>query len=125
MAETLLGISGFPTQNFDQHIHTFYPLVIALLERDLGGSVNAELRAGVCSFLKRVGEVKFGLSMGGGGGGRDGGGSPSGSAVTTPSVASPIPLVGGRGTSVFDWDRERERDRERDTAGASRRGRSK
>jgi hypothetical protein len=107
VAETLLGISGFPTDRFDHHVETFYPLAVSLLERDLGGSVNVELRGSVCTFLKRVGEVRFGLNMpmherdGSRGGG---GGSATGtSASTTPAMSPEV----GKGNGGFDWERRK------------------
>ncbi len=115
VSETLLGISGFPVDRFDRHVETFYPLAISLLERnDLGGPGNSELRASVSAFLRRVGEVRFGLVMMSG---RVGGGSgsvgESSSAATTPLV-SPAPEVGRAAAAAgFDWEGTRERERER------------
>lgn len=108
VAETLLGISGFPTDRFDRHVETFYPLAISLLERDMGGSGNAELRGSVSAFLKRVGKVRFGLTMPGGGGMEKGGGASG--TVTASSTPAVSPQAGkGVGPSGFDWDSQRRR----------------
>ena len=43
---------------FDTHIPTFYPLVTDLLAKD----VPPEMRLAVRDYLRRVGEVRLGLS---------------------------------------------------------------
>lgn len=102
MAETLLGVSCFPTQSFDAHVETFYPLAVGLLaERDVGGSANAELRSGIAGFLRKVGEVRFGLAMPMAERERDS--SRGESAATTPLVS---PELGKEGRG-FDWENQR------------------
>ena len=52
------GYTNFPRESFDKHIETFYPLAVALLERDIG----TDVRAALWGLLRRVGEVRLGLS---------------------------------------------------------------
>lgn len=60
VVDVMEGYVNFPQENFTQYIDTFYPLVIDLLARDLASS---EIRHALQSVLRRVGEVKLGLTF--------------------------------------------------------------
>jgi brefeldin A-inhibited guanine nucleotide-exchange protein len=49
--------TNFPGPDFERHINTFYPLAVELLSRDVGMEVRISLQG----FLRRVGEIRFGL----------------------------------------------------------------
>ncbi|EXJ54090.1 hypothetical protein A1O7_09427 [Cladophialophora yegresii CBS 114405] len=55
--DVLEGYTNFPRESFDQHIETFYPLAVGLLEKDMG----SELRSALWGLFRRVGEVKFSM----------------------------------------------------------------
>lgn len=55
--DVMEGYSNFPRESFDKHINTFYPLAVALLEKDVG----ADLRGALWGLFRRVGELKFGM----------------------------------------------------------------
>jgi brefeldin A-inhibited guanine nucleotide-exchange protein len=55
--DVLEGYTNFPRESFDQHIETFYPLAVGLLEKDIG----SDLRSALWGIFRRVGEVKFSM----------------------------------------------------------------
>ncbi|KAF5861375.1 guanine nucleotide exchange protein for ADP-robosylation factor [Aspergillus alliaceus] len=57
VVDVLEGYTNFPSEGFDKHIETFYPLSVDLLGRDL----NPEIRIALQSLLRRIGEVKLGI----------------------------------------------------------------
>jgi brefeldin A-inhibited guanine nucleotide-exchange protein len=57
VVDVMEGYTNFPRDSFDKHIETFYPLAVALLERDIG----TDIRGALWSLLRRVGEVRLGL----------------------------------------------------------------
>ncbi|OGM50744.1 guanyl-nucleotide exchange factor (Sec7) [Aspergillus bombycis] len=57
VVDVLEGYTNFPSEGFDKHIQTFYPLSVDLLGRDL----NPEIRIALQSLLRRIGEVKLGI----------------------------------------------------------------
>ncbi|KAH8705949.1 putative guanyl-nucleotide exchange factor [Talaromyces proteolyticus] len=59
VVDVMEGYTNFPPDSFSQHIATFYPLAIDLLGREL----NSEVRLALQSLLRRVGEVKLGLTI--------------------------------------------------------------
>lgn len=56
--DVLEGYTNFPHQSFDKHIETFYPLAVALLEKEVG---TPDLRNALWGMFRRVGELKFGM----------------------------------------------------------------
>lgn len=52
------GYTNFPRDDFERHINTFYPLAVDLLNRELG----MEVRLALLNFLRRVGEIRMGMS---------------------------------------------------------------
>lgn len=57
VVDVLEGYLNFPSDSFDKHIETFYPLSIELLgAREMGTEVRFVLQA----VLRRVGETRFG-----------------------------------------------------------------
>jgi brefeldin A-inhibited guanine nucleotide-exchange protein len=60
VVDVMEGYVNFPQDNFTQYIDTFYPLAIDLLGRDLA---SLEIRHALQSVLRRVGEVKLGLTF--------------------------------------------------------------
>ncbi|RMZ37848.1 hypothetical protein AFCA_001820 [Aspergillus flavus] len=57
VVDVLEGYTNFPSEGFDKHIQTFYPLSVDLLGRDL----NPEIRMALQSLLRRIGEAKLGI----------------------------------------------------------------
>ena len=57
VVDVLEGYTNFPSEGFDKHIQTFYPLSVDLLGRDL----NPEIRIALQSLLRRIGEAKLGI----------------------------------------------------------------
>ncbi|KAB8076753.1 hypothetical protein BDV29DRAFT_77409 [Aspergillus leporis] len=57
VVDVLEGYTNFPSEGFDKHIETFYPLSVDLLGRDL----NPEIRIALQSLLRRIGEAKLGV----------------------------------------------------------------
>ncbi|OOF94873.1 hypothetical protein ASPCADRAFT_50951 [Aspergillus carbonarius ITEM 5010] len=57
VVDVIEGYTNFPTEGFDKHIGTFYPLAVDLLGRDL----NPEIRISLQSLLRRIGEAKLGI----------------------------------------------------------------
>ncbi|PYI09889.1 guanyl-nucleotide exchange factor [Aspergillus sclerotiicarbonarius CBS 121057] len=57
VVDVIEGYTNFPTEGFDKHIGTFYPLAVDLLGRDL----NPEIRVSLQSLLRRIGEAKLGI----------------------------------------------------------------
>lgn len=53
------GYTNFPRDDFEKHIDTFYPLAVDLLSREPGLDVRIALQA----LLRRVGEVRMGMSL--------------------------------------------------------------
>ncbi|AEO58280.1 hypothetical protein MYCTH_2305515 [Thermothelomyces thermophilus ATCC 42464] len=85
VVDVLEGYAAFPRDAFAAHIHSFYPLVVELLGKDLG----QELRAALLLVLRRVGEV--GLGIEGMGAAAAGSGTPAedarrNSVLSAPSV---------------------------------------
>lgn len=58
VVDVMDGYTNFPHDGFEKHIDVFYPLAVDLLGRELG----AEIRVSLQNLLRRVGEVKLGLS---------------------------------------------------------------
>lgn len=56
--DVIEGYNNFPSQGFDKNIETFYPLAVELLSRDL----NPEIRITLQALLRRIGEVRLGVS---------------------------------------------------------------
>ena len=56
VVDVMEGYTNFPTQDFEKHVETFYPLVVELLSRETGTEIRLALQA----LLRRVGEVRFG-----------------------------------------------------------------
>jgi brefeldin A-inhibited guanine nucleotide-exchange protein len=95
VVDVLEGYTNFPTPSFDKHIETFYPLAVALLERDLGSS---EVRNALWALLRRVGEVRMGMAELP---------TPSGTPSATPTSPG---LTGRRGTQgSYEWSRRNSR----------------
>lgn len=57
MIDVIEGYTNFQMDSFTKNIETFYPLVIALLEKEM----NNDLRGAIWGFLRRTGECKFGM----------------------------------------------------------------
>jgi brefeldin A-inhibited guanine nucleotide-exchange protein len=57
VVDVMEAYTNFPGPDFERHINTFYPLAVELLSRDVG----IEVRLSLQSFLRRVGEIRFGL----------------------------------------------------------------
>jgi brefeldin A-inhibited guanine nucleotide-exchange protein len=58
VVDVLEGYTNFPQEGFEKYVEVFYPLGVELLNRDLGGEVRVALQG----LLRRVGEVKLGLT---------------------------------------------------------------
>ena len=58
MIDVLEGYTTFPSESFNKHVETFYPLAVALLEKELGEG----LRASIWAFFRKVGETKFNMA---------------------------------------------------------------
>lgn len=58
VVDVIDGYNNFPSEGFDKHIETFYPLAVELLSRDL----NPEIRVALQSLLRRIGEVRLGVA---------------------------------------------------------------
>lgn len=58
IVDVLESYTNFPSEGFDKHIDTFYPLSLDLLSRDL----SPEIRVALQSLLRKIGEVRLGLS---------------------------------------------------------------
>lgn len=57
VVDVIDGYNSFPSEGFDKHIETFYPLAVELLSRDL----NPEIRVSMQALLRRIGEVRLGV----------------------------------------------------------------
>jgi brefeldin A-inhibited guanine nucleotide-exchange protein len=55
--DVLEGYTNFPRDSFAKHVDTFYPLAVALLEKEVG----ADLRSALWGMFRRVGETQFGM----------------------------------------------------------------
>lgn len=55
--DVIEGYTNFGMDGFSKHIDAFYPLIIALLEKE----VTNDLRAAVWGFLRRTGECRFAM----------------------------------------------------------------
>lgn len=55
--DVIEGYTNFSRDDFEKHIETFYPLAVELLNRELG----LEIRLGLQSLLRRIGEFRFGM----------------------------------------------------------------
>jgi len=58
VVDVIEGYTNFPQEGFEKYVEVFYPLSVELLNRDLG----AEVRVALQGLLRRVGEVKLGLT---------------------------------------------------------------
>ncbi|KAJ5179233.1 hypothetical protein N7492_002443 [Penicillium capsulatum] len=58
VVDVIDGYNSFPSEGFDKNIETFYPLGVELLSRDL----SPEIRVALQSLLRRIGEVRLGVS---------------------------------------------------------------
>ncbi|PMD36316.1 Sec7-domain-containing protein [Hyaloscypha variabilis F] len=58
VVDVLEGYTNFPQEGFEKYVEVFYPLGVELLNRDMGGEVRGALQG----LLRRVGEVKLGLT---------------------------------------------------------------
>ncbi|KAH8809148.1 hypothetical protein F5884DRAFT_395650 [Xylogone sp. PMI_703] len=58
VVDVIEGYTTFPTEAFEKHLETFYPLAVDLLNREMG----VDVRSGLQGFLRRVGEVKLGIT---------------------------------------------------------------
>jgi brefeldin A-inhibited guanine nucleotide-exchange protein len=58
VVDVIEGYTNFPQEGFEKYVEVFYPLGVELLNRDLGGEVRVALQG----LLRRVGEVKLGLT---------------------------------------------------------------
>lgn len=87
VVDVMEGYTNFPRESFDKHIETFYPLAVALLERDIG----TDTRAVLWGLLRRVGEVRLGLSE----------------LMATPSATPTSPGT----VKSFEWSRRNSRGR--------------
>jgi brefeldin A-inhibited guanine nucleotide-exchange protein len=58
VVDVVEGYNNFPRDGFEKHIEIFYPLAVDLLSRDL----RIEERIALQVLLRRVGEVKLGVS---------------------------------------------------------------
>ncbi|KAG9240854.1 hypothetical protein BJ878DRAFT_570682 [Calycina marina] len=58
VVDVLDGYTNFPIEGFEKYVEVFYPLSIELLNRDTG----VEVRLALQNLLRRVGEVKLGVS---------------------------------------------------------------
>ncbi|RDL31954.1 Sec7 protein [Venustampulla echinocandica] len=58
VVDVMEGYTNFPREGFEKYIEVFYPLGVDLLNREMG----VEVRIALQSMLRRVGEVKLGLS---------------------------------------------------------------
>lgn len=59
VVDVLDGYTNFPSEGFDKHVETFYPLCVELLSRNL----NPEIRVALQALLRRIGEVKLGIPV--------------------------------------------------------------
>lgn len=59
VVDVIDGYTNFPQDTFSKYVETFYPLGIDLLGRDLSPDVRVALQ----HLLRRVGEVKLGLTL--------------------------------------------------------------
>lgn len=57
VVDTLEGFTNFPRDSFDQHVETFYPLAVGLMEKEL----NTEMKGALCGLFRRVGEIRIGM----------------------------------------------------------------
>lgn len=55
--DVIEGYVNFPTDTFAKHLDAFYPIIIALLEKE----INSDLRGAIWVFLRRTGECRFGM----------------------------------------------------------------
>lgn len=58
VVDVMEGYNNFPRDDFEKHINTFYSLAVDLLNRELG----TEIRLALQNFLRRVGEIRMGMS---------------------------------------------------------------
>ena len=56
--DVMEGYTNFSRDDFERHIETFYPLAVELLNREMG----LEVRLALQSLLRRVGEVRIGMT---------------------------------------------------------------
>ncbi|KAL8675454.1 MAG: hypothetical protein Q9168_000155 [Polycauliona sp. 1 TL-2023] len=52
VVDVMEGYANFPREDFEKHIHTFFPLAVELLNREL----STEIRLGLQALLRRIGE---------------------------------------------------------------------
>lgn len=58
VVDVMEGYTNFPTEDFERHIDTFYPLGVNLLNREMG----LEIRIALQALLRRIGEARMGMS---------------------------------------------------------------
>lgn len=58
VVDVMEGYTNFPEDGFTKHISVFYPLAVDLLNKDMG----LEVRLALQGLLRRVGEIKLGIS---------------------------------------------------------------
>jgi brefeldin A-inhibited guanine nucleotide-exchange protein len=85
VVDVMEGYTNFPRDSFDKHVETFYPLAVALLERDIG----TDIRGALWGLLRRVGEIRLGLPE----------------LTPTPSATPTTPEVG----KSYQWSRRSSR----------------
>ena len=90
VVDTLEGFTNFARDSFDQHVETFYPLAIGLMEKEL----NTEMKGALCGLFRRVGEIRMGMQ--------------EGESVRTPGL-TPTTSNASPGTEKarFDWSSRR------------------
>ena len=81
VVDVMEGLSTFPEEAFDKHIETFYPLAIELLSREVG----TEIRLALQGLLRRVGEIRLGMT-------------PAAPATPTPTSPAQSFVWGRRGS---------------------------
>ncbi|MCJ1309545.1 guanine nucleotide exchange protein for ADP-robosylation factor [Agyrium rufum] len=57
VVDVMEAYTNFPSQDFETHIETFYPLSVDLLGRELGSEVRIALQG----LLRRIGECRMGM----------------------------------------------------------------
>jgi brefeldin A-inhibited guanine nucleotide-exchange protein len=93
--DVLEGYTHFPKDAFDKHIETFYPLGVALLEKEVG----IELRGALWGLFRRVGETKFGMTEY----------RPRENSIGGMSAVSATPTSPNLGRDDRDWRRRGSR----------------
>ena len=89
VVDTLEGFTNFPRDSFDQHVETFYPLAVGLMEKEL----NTEMKGALCGLFRRVGEIRMGMQEG-----------DLRTPGLTPTTSNASP---GTEKARFDWSSQR------------------